>query len=196
MCDGGEGGGGHGGSGNGEEGGGDDDSGTGGGGEGGVGGIGGGGGGCAGEGGSSGEVQPEPTRVDRWLDGRPPEGWGDSNSTGRPSAMRTDTRRTDTAATRLGQVVVVSKAGARRVAHRQSGHGDALQPSSTSIEKIVRENASAPAIRESVASIVSGARPTHTILLHADGACSRTCVRGRTEHGGHVARRRGKRWGR
>ena len=48
--------------------------------------------------------------------------------------MRTDTRRTDTAATRLGQVVVVSKAGARRVAHRQSGHGDALQPSSTSIE--------------------------------------------------------------
>ena len=196
MCDGGEGGGGHGGSGNGEEGGGGDDSGTGGGGEGGVGGIGGGGGGCAGEGGSSGEVQPEPTRVDRWLDGRPPEGWGDSNSTGRPSAMRTDTRRTDTAATRLGQVVVVSKAGARRVAHRQSGHGDALQPSSTSIEKIVRENASAPAIRESVASIVSGARPTHTILLHADGACSRTCVRGRTEHGGHVARRRGKRWGR
>ena len=100
MCDGGEGGGGHGGSGNGEEGGGGDDSGTGGGGEGGVGGIGGGGGGCAGEGGSSGEVQPEPTRVDRWLDGRPPEGWGDSNSTGRPSAMRTDTRRTDTAARR------------------------------------------------------------------------------------------------
>ena len=44
---------------------------------------------------------------------------------------------------------------------------------------IVRENASAPAIRELVASIVSGARPTHTILLHADGACSRTCVRGR-----------------
>ena len=44
---------------------------------------------------------------------------------------------------------------------------------------IVRENASAPAIQESVASIVSGARPTHTILLHADGACSRTCVRGR-----------------
>ena len=103
MCDGGEGGGGHGGSGNGEEGGGGDDSGTGGGGEGGVGGIGGGGGGCAasaGEGRSSGEVQPEPTRVDRWLDGRPPEGWGDSNSTGRPSAMRTDTRRTDTAARR------------------------------------------------------------------------------------------------
>ena len=44
---------------------------------------------------------------------------------------------------------------------------------------IVRKNASAPAIRETVASIVSGARPTHTILLHADGACSRTCVRGR-----------------
>ena len=74
VCDGGDGGGGHGGSGNGGEGGGGDDSGTGGGGEGGVGGIGGGGGGCAGEGGSSGEVQPEPTRVDRWLDGRPPEG--------------------------------------------------------------------------------------------------------------------------
>ena len=71
-------------------GGGGDDSGTGGGGEGGVGGIGGGGGGCAasaGEGRSTGEVQPEPTRVDRWLDGRPPEGWGDSNSTGRPSAI-------------------------------------------------------------------------------------------------------------
>ena len=79
-------------------------------------------------------MQPEPTRVDRWLDGRPPEGWGDSNSTGRPSAMRTDTRRTDTAATRLGQVVVFSKAGARRVAHRPGEHRDALQPSFTSIE--------------------------------------------------------------
>ena len=59
-----------------------DGSGSGSGGEGGVGGIGGGG-----KSGNSGEVQPAPTRVDRCLDGRPPEGWGDSNSTGRPSAI-------------------------------------------------------------------------------------------------------------
>ena len=59
---------------------------------------------------------------------------------------------------------------------------------------IVRKNASAPAIRESIAGIVSGDLPTLTILLYADGVLEDMRARRATEHDVHVARRRGKRW--
>ena len=163
----------------GAEGGGGGGSGTGGGGEGGVGGIGGGGGGCAGEGGSSGEVQPEPTGVDRWLDGRPPEGWGDSNSTGRPSAMRTDTRRTDTQRERTGDATLrITRAGRRR-------SSEGVQPSARpAASRSANEGAARRGDEGTTARRAQGeARRRHA---RAGGRGARTSAAGSTGRGYHV----------
>ena len=166
----------------GAEGGGGGGSGTGGGGEGGVGGIGVGGGGCAasaGEGRSSGEVQPEPTRVDRWLDGRPPEGWGDSNSTGRPSAMRTDTRRTDTQRERTGDATLrITRAGRRR-------SSEGVQPSARpAASRSANEGAARRGDEGTTARRAQGeARRRHA---RAGGRGARTSAAGSTGRGYHV----------
>ena len=127
----------------------------------------------------SGEVQPEPTRVDRWLDGRPPEGWGDSNSTGRPSAMRTDTRRTDTQRERTGDATLrITRAGRRR-------SSEGVQPSARpAASRSANEGAARRGDEGTTARRAQGeARRRHA---RAGGRGARTSAAGSTGRGYHM----------